>query len=212
MELYIIRHADPDYENDTITPYGKEQADLLAKRIEKLNPDFIYSSPRGRAIATAKPSCELLGKDFTIEEWTTEKMRYMRIPDLNDKKTLENTWSFSFDKGLYEYEDFAEHDRMEHIHDMVAASDEFLARHGYIREGLYYKIDKPNDDKIAVFCHGGFGAAWIAHLVSLPPTLGWLHFIMGTTAVTKVRFDNNESGYTFPRMPYFGDREHLKKS
>ena len=31
MKLVIIRHADPDYPNNTITEKGKVEAELLAK-------------------------------------------------------------------------------------------------------------------------------------------------------------------------------------
>lgn len=33
MILYIIRHADPDYAHNTITPLGKEEALALGQRI-----------------------------------------------------------------------------------------------------------------------------------------------------------------------------------
>lgn len=33
MRLYIIRHADPDYPNNTITPEGHLEAQALAKRL-----------------------------------------------------------------------------------------------------------------------------------------------------------------------------------
>ena len=37
MTIYIIRHAEPDYSNDTLTPHGWEEANALADRLEKLN-------------------------------------------------------------------------------------------------------------------------------------------------------------------------------
>jgi len=39
-------------------------------------------------------------------------------------------------------------------------SDAFLARHGYVREGGRYRCESPSDERIAVFCHAGFGIAW----------------------------------------------------
>lgn len=33
MRLYIIRHADPDYENNTITADGHKEAKALSKRL-----------------------------------------------------------------------------------------------------------------------------------------------------------------------------------
>ena len=209
MRLYIIRHADPDYENDTIIEYGKKQADMLAMRMKEIMPDIIYSSPRGRAIATAKPTCELLGMDYTIEEWATEKMEYMVSPDYEDEEVMRSSWEQSLADGIYRYKDFAKEDRKEHIVGMIDSSDEFLLRHGYKREGLLYKTINPNQEKIAVFCHGGFGGAWISHLLSLPPAMGWLHFSLHTTSVTEFAFANNENGITFPRCMRLGDVSHL---
>ena len=78
MELYIIRHGDPDYANDTLTEKGWEQAKLLAPRMAALNPVAIFCSPRKRAQDTAKPALELLHMDFTVEDWMNESMDYMQ--------------------------------------------------------------------------------------------------------------------------------------
>ena len=43
MRIYIIRHADPDYENDTITPRGHLEAKALAERMLQENIDSICS-------------------------------------------------------------------------------------------------------------------------------------------------------------------------
>ena len=32
MKLYIIRHGNPDYANDCLTPLGKRQAEALSRR------------------------------------------------------------------------------------------------------------------------------------------------------------------------------------
>lgn len=37
MKLIIIRHGDPDYENDTLTVKGVREAKLLSERISKLD-------------------------------------------------------------------------------------------------------------------------------------------------------------------------------
>ena len=36
MILYVIRHGDPDYSTDTLTPKGKLQAQALAKKTGSL--------------------------------------------------------------------------------------------------------------------------------------------------------------------------------
>ena len=52
MILYIIRHADADYKNDTITPAGRLKAEALARRMKSYGLDRIYCSPLGRAQGT----------------------------------------------------------------------------------------------------------------------------------------------------------------
>jgi len=41
MILYIIRHGDPDYANDTLTEYGWRQAEALGERMAKEKLDLI---------------------------------------------------------------------------------------------------------------------------------------------------------------------------
>lgn len=53
MELWIIRHGDPDYVHDSLTEKGVREAKLLAERLSKYNISKIYCSPLGRAQKTA---------------------------------------------------------------------------------------------------------------------------------------------------------------
>lgn len=45
MRLYIVRHAEPDYPNNTITPSGHLEARALARRFAHQGLDRIYISP-----------------------------------------------------------------------------------------------------------------------------------------------------------------------
>src|SRR5690349_4013160 len=72
MRLYLIRHADPDYERDSITPAGHREAQALAKRMQRERLDRIYCWPLGRAIATARHTTELLNLKTVTEDWTCE--------------------------------------------------------------------------------------------------------------------------------------------
>ena len=69
MILYLIRHGDPIYEPDSLTPLGHEQAKALAKRFTVYGLDEIYCSTSNRAKLTAQPTCELLGKEMTLVDW-----------------------------------------------------------------------------------------------------------------------------------------------
>ena len=72
MRLFIIRHADPDYPNNTITPAGHQEAQALASRMQRLGLDYIYSSPMGRALDTMRYTAEALGIPYSVEDWTQE--------------------------------------------------------------------------------------------------------------------------------------------
>ncbi len=68
MILFFIRHADPVYSPDSLTPLGSRQAESLAKRLSLYGLDEIYASSSNRAIMTAGPTCELLKKKLLF--WT----------------------------------------------------------------------------------------------------------------------------------------------
>lgn len=74
MLLFIVRHGDPIYNPDSLTPKGHLQAKALAKRFGMHGLDKIYASPLIRAQQTAQPTAELLGLPIEIEEWTSESL------------------------------------------------------------------------------------------------------------------------------------------
>lgn len=61
MRIYLIRHADPDYDNDTIAPRGHLEAQALADRLLRENIDAIYCSPLQRAQHTMSYTQKLTG-------------------------------------------------------------------------------------------------------------------------------------------------------
>ena len=54
MRLIFIRHAEPDYEHDSVTEKGEREARLLAERLAREKVDGVYISPLGRAQRTAQ--------------------------------------------------------------------------------------------------------------------------------------------------------------
>ena len=49
MQLILVRHGDPDYPNDTLTPKGVKQAEGLETAFRAIPVDELYASPMGRA-------------------------------------------------------------------------------------------------------------------------------------------------------------------
>ena len=72
MLLFYVRHGDPIYDPDSLTDQGLKQADALVARMKRYNPEKIYASSSNRAILTAKPTAEALGKDIEILDWCNE--------------------------------------------------------------------------------------------------------------------------------------------
>ena len=220
MLLYIIRHADPIYNPDTLTHKGKLQALALSKRLAVHGLDKIYSSPMGRALETAKPTSELLGLPINVEKWTREIADRFTVtmPDGNGKfaVNVENT-IYRSDENLnlgtewHTADIFSSINAREEYDKLCDYSDEFLARHGYKRENGIYKITGANNDRIAVFSHGGLIAMWLSHLLNIPPHIFMAGIGINHTGVTIIEFENRESGYTAPYCLGLSDISHIYK-
>ncbi|MBV9867710.1 MAG: histidine phosphatase family protein [Abitibacteriaceae bacterium] len=216
MRLYIIRHADPDYPNNTITPGGHLEAQALAKRLDSHGLDLIYSSPLPRAHITAQYTADLLHKPVQIEEWAAELGWKIE----QDPYTRLSAWDlpgelFRAEASNYGQETWHETPVIEKLalrekFDLIKQhGDEFLARHGYERDGGLYRRIKPNRDKVALFCHNGLGLAWFAHLLEIPLPLIWSGFWMPPSSVTTILFDERSEEFAIPRCIGFGDVSHL---
>lgn len=217
MRLYIIRHADPDYPNNTITAKGHREAETLAERLAAMGLDRVYSSPLGRALDTMRYTADLLGLEPTVEEWTAELSEWRldqtpwgrlaawdipgEIVRARQGGPTRDAWHLAppFDTARL-HEEFAA---------VIRNSDAFIARHGYNREGGRYRIARSNRERIAVFCHGGFGLTWLAHLLEIPLPLVWSGFWLPPSSVTTVLFDERSREWAAPRCLGLGDVAHL---
>jgi len=60
MRIVFVRHGEPNYELDCLTPLGRKQAKAAAERLRKEEIEEIYSSPFGRAMETAQAASDAL--------------------------------------------------------------------------------------------------------------------------------------------------------
>ena len=72
MKILIIRHGEPDYSIDSLTEKGWREAELLAKRMEKIPAEAYYVSPLGRAKDTAAPTLRRVGREAQVLPWLAE--------------------------------------------------------------------------------------------------------------------------------------------
>lgn len=218
MLLYIIRHADPVYNPDSLTERGKIQAQALAKRLYKCGINKIYSSPCGRAAETAKATSCLTGINIQTADWTKEVYDELSVTLPCGKKkfavNLDGT-VFRSDENLmlgdkwYNAKELSTVNAKKVYDTICNNSDTFLQKLGYSRQNGVYKITASNDDKVAVFCHAGFITLWLAHLLNLSPAMLMAGIGIKHTGVTIIEFENSETGYTTPYCLCLSDTSHL---
>ncbi len=87
--------------------------------------------------------------------------------------------------------------------------DEILARHGYRRDGLVYRAEKPNEDTIVFFCHFGVQCVMLGHLFGVSPMILWHSLMTAPTSVTTICSEERREGTAFFRASAIGDISHL---
>ena len=219
MKILFIRHGDPDYERDSLTEKGWREAEYLAERLSKLDIAAFYTSPLGRAKDTAAPTLARMGREARTLDWLREFDTPILRPDLGGEHSrvcwdwLPQDWTAVED--LYHPDRWYLPERMveggvkEKYDGVTAGLDALLANHGYVREGRFYRVERPNSGTAALFCHFGIETVLLSHLLSVSP-LPLLHGLCAapssvTTAVTEER----RRGIASFRVSAFGDISHL---
>ena len=217
MKILIVRHGDPDYSIDSLTPAGWEEAELLSRRLCKLDVKACYCSPKGRAKDTAKPTLEKLRRQAEILPWLREFAPEVLRPG-TQKPGVSWDWlpqDWTADKRFYDREHWSENDRFtaasvgEEAQWVWQGLDELLERHGYRREGEYYRAEQPNEDTIVLFCHFGLECVLLSHLLGISPMPLWHGTCALPTSVTTLVTEERREGIASFRMLSFGDTAHL---
>ena len=217
LKLLLIRHGDPDYEHDDLTETGKREAALLAERIAKLPVRDFYVSPLGRARATAAPTLQKLGRMAQVCDWLREFAPRVQRPD-SERRSVSWDWlpqdwlqdpRFLLPERWKENERFVEAGVGEEYDRVVGAFDALLAEHGYVREGLSYRVERPNEDTLAFFCHYGVSCVLLSHLMNCSPMILWHGTVMTPSSVTLVHSEERRPGIAYFRAAEMGDVSHL---
>jgi broad specificity phosphatase PhoE len=219
MRLHIIRHGDPDYALDSLTERGRREAEALREWVVREAPDRAYHSPMGRARLTAEIALQGSGLTASCEPWTAELSPWGPVPgaavslaywDQHGHAIRSPAFLDSLQPEVIE--GIAVPDFLANLPRIATDSDDFLARHGLVRDGGAYRVSPCDSQSIAVFCHMGFGLTWLAHLLALPTPLVWCGFHLHTTSVTTLLFDEREPGIATPRALWVGDITHLNRA
>lgn len=225
MLLFFIRHGDPVYNPDSLTALGKRQAEAVAKRLSMYGVDRIYSSTSTRAYQTALPTSEILKKEITQLDFAHENHAWDQLCI----KTSEGrqTWAFRhpptaqlfLSKSMRELgEHWYNHPEIKHynfeegIKRIQTEADNFLRSLGYehLNEEYCYKAVRPNDDRIALFAHEGFGAAFLSCILDIPYPMFSVHFGLTHSSLTVIEF-REQFGKVIPLVLTSGNDSHLYK-
>lgn len=218
MRLMIVRHGDPDYAKDSLTPKGWREAELLAERMSRLTVKEFYVSPLGRAKDTASLTLKKINRTAIECDWLKEFPPQIYRPDVADHKTIAWDWMpedwtgeeiYYQRKGWYETLVMQEGKVGEEYSYVIKSFDELLAEHGYVRDGELYRVQKANRDTLVFFCHFGLECVLLSHLMNVSPMILWHHTCAAPTSVTTVYTEERREGKAIFRVSGFGDISHL---
>lgn len=218
MKLLIVRHGDPDYSIDSLTEKGWREAEYLAERLSKLDVKAFYVSPLGRAKDTASLTLKKMGRTAEECEWLREFNPRINRPDVKDQKKgawdwLPQDWTKDeryYSKDLWAETEIMQEGKVKEEYDWVLRNfDDLLAKHGYVREGNYYRVEEGNNDTIVLFCHFGLECVLLSRLMGASPMVLWHGMCAAPTSVTTVVTEERRKGIASFRMSAFGDISHL---
>ena len=217
MRLIFVRHADPNYEIDSLTATGWEEARLVAERIAKLDVKEFYVSPLGRAQDTAGCTLELSNRTAMTLDWLREFPPKIHRPDCKEKTIcwdwLPQDWMkeerFYNRKEWLELEAMKNSDVPTEYEKVSKGLDAVLADCGYVRDGNYYRVEKANMDTLVFFCHFGVECVMLSHLLNVSPMILWHGFCAAPASVTTVYTEERRKGIASWRVSSFGDNSHL---
>lgn len=224
MRLYYVRHGDPIYNPDSLTPLGHRQAEAMAHRMSLRGLDRIYSSTSIRAQQTAQPTAEVLKKEVTLLDWAHENHAWAELS--YEFEPGKRTWVWgqgkfrlamqapevrALGRRWYEHPMFKEYPSFgEGIQRIQREADAFLASHGYVHdlEKNIYISEGGNHENIGFFAHEGFGLAFLSCILDIPYPMFSTHFALHHTRMNVIEFPV-AAGPVVPNMLQFGGDAHL---
>lgn len=217
MNLVFIRHAEPDYSIDSLTPRGWVEAKTLAPRVAKWKVKEFYVSPMGRAKATAKEGMALTGRTPVELPWLREFGVALTRPDgkkgeiywdlLPDELAAEEgfrderTWT---DCGF-----LADTDARAYYDKLISCFNGLLEQHGYRRNGNCYTPLAPNSDTLVFFCHMGVTLTLTAYLLGISPMLLTNGACCAPSGITVLTTQHRTPEQAAFRLRVMGDVSHL---
>lgn len=225
MRILIIRHADPDYQRDDLTPQGKIEARLLGAYCASHYEQIVsfYVSPLGRAQKTFLALSPFYpNASVATCDWLHEFRGQVRNVESRPEVAASSCWDF-WPKTMEENPDLYSRDRwrdcsfmkehsinvLEEYDKVVSAFDEVLAHHGYQRKGNIYSVTHANHDVIAFVCHYGVGSVLLSRLMNCSPYSLWENICLLPSSLTEFVSEERVEGSAHFRALAIGSTAHL---
>lgn len=217
MKILLVRHAEPDYTIDSLTPKGRREAELLSRRLCKLDVKNFYVSPQGRARDTASYTLNKLNRTAEVLPWLAE----FRGRCFNPAEGRQDIpWDYrprewNAHPEFYQPDAWLKNPQVQDgtvqaiWDETVAGLDGLLAQHGYHRDGPVYRCEDNKPDTLVFFCHFGISMALLSHLCGIPPIPLWQCFCMQPSSVTTIITEERIKGEVSFRCMGLGDLSHL---
>lgn len=224
MLFFYVRHGDPIYQPDSLTPLGKRQAEALARRFSVYGLDRIYASSSTRAMETAQPTCEILKQDMTVLDWCHESLAgkdfYLHEDGRHDwcfqlpryRALFRDPEVLRLGKQWYRHPAFAHTTFAAGAERVAREADAFFASLGFVHEPEQnaYRVTEPCAERVALFAHQGFGLLFLSLVLDIPYPVFSTHFDMTHTGMTVLEFPEKEA-LSVPKILTLSDTGHLYK-
>jgi len=217
LRIIFVRHGEPDYANDCLTPEGHKQAAAAAERLSVEGVREIYAAPSGRAQQTAACTARRLGLEVATLSfmgeisWGGPGIPADGRPWTLGYRMLQEGFDFNaVDWRRHPY--FAENTVTRYYSTVTDKFDEFLREKGYRHEGRRFLCRGGGDETLALFSHGGSAGFLMAHLLALPYPYVASVLPCDFASITTISFPVTEGEWVFPRVELFNDCGHIRRA
>ncbi len=158
MNLYIVRHAQTDYnvqgkevtgkDHIHLNDEGKRQLVSLENRLKDVQLDKIISSPSVRTLATAEPIAALTGLEIEEDDLVREKSN----GDWEDLDPSLHNWDSL--EGTFETRKPPQGESLSEVKQRAAE--------------FFEKLLKLDDENVLLVSHAAFLKIFVGHLLNMP--------------------------------------------
>lgn len=221
MDLYLVRHGQPDWapariaRNDPrLTDLGIAQANEVGRRFSDVEDvDELWVSPMNRAQETSGPVETGLGREREVYEW----LREIQNPP---------EWEGSPVEVIEEGFAHANFRSMDEMWDGLPGGESFRDFHERVVVGLVQTLDSHGvhpisvdtrhlwtvddpEQRVVIVAHAGTNAVVLGHLLGLDPVpWEWDRFRQPHTGVSRLTTFQVSTGWAFS-LRQLGDVSHL---